>query len=97
MHADPGRRWTLAGLARLANLSRTAFFQRFQTRLGQTPAEYLQDWRLRIAARRLRGSEDSIGAIAAAAGYESPSAFARAFRRATGQSPKSFRAAREPA
>lgn len=95
MHAEPARRWTLAGLARLANLSRTAFFERFQRRLEQTPAEYLQGWRLQLAARRLRTTQESIGAIAAAAGYDSPSAFARAFRRAMGQSPHAFRTARE--
>lgn len=95
MHAQPERRWTLAGLARLAHLSRTAFFERFHSRLGQTPAAYLQWWRLQLAAQRLRETEDSIGSIAVAVGYGSPSAFARAFRRALGRSPNQFRAARE--
>jgi AraC-like DNA-binding protein len=95
MHAEPERRWTLAGLARLAHLSRTAFFERFQSCLGQTPAAYLQDWRLQLAARRLRATPDSVGVVAAAAGYDSPSAFARAFRRVHGLSPKAFRGAGE--
>jgi AraC-like DNA-binding protein len=95
IHAEPERRWTLAALARLANLSRTAFFERFQSRLDQTPAAYLQDWRLHLAARRLHGTLDSVGVVAAAAGYDSPSAFARAFRRIHGLSPNAFRATRE--
>lgn len=95
LHAQPERRWTLAGLAQLAHLSRTAFFERFHASVGQTPAEYLQWWRLQLAARRLCETEDSVGSIAMTVGYGSPSAFARAFRRALGRSPNEFRAARE--
>lgn len=95
MHAQPGRQWTLAGLAPLANLSRTAFLERFQASLGQTPTEYLQWWRMQLAAQRLRETDDSVGAIALAVGYDSPSAFARAFRRAHAQSPNTYRAGRD--
>jgi AraC-like DNA-binding protein len=96
IHAAPERRWTIAQLARLAHLSRTSFFERFCASLGQTPADYLQWWRLQLAAQRLRETQDSVGIIAASVGYDNASAFARAFRRAMGQSPQSFRAARVP-
>ncbi|MFN9355981.1 MAG: AraC family transcriptional regulator [Alphaproteobacteria bacterium] len=92
IHAHPERRWTIAGLARLANLSRTAFFERFCASLGQTPADYLQWWRLQLAAQRLRETQDSVGSIALSVGYDNASAFARAFRRAMGCSPQAFRA-----
>lgn len=95
LHERPDRRWTLTDLARLAHLSRTAFFERFRACLAQTPAEYLQWWRLQLAAQRLRETQDSIGNIALAAGYASPSAFARAFKRLQGQAPNEFRAARQ--
>ena len=93
MHAEPERRWTLAALAQRAHLSRTAFFDRFRAQLGQTPLDYLQGWRLHLAAQRLRETDSSITTIALDAGYSSPSAFARAFRRAIGHSPQDFRAA----
>jgi AraC-like DNA-binding protein len=91
LHAQPERRWTLASLAQSAHLSRTAFFERFNAQLGQTPMEYLLAWRLHLAAQRLRATQDRIGVIAAAAGYDSPSAFARAFRRCFGAAPSAFR------
>lgn len=95
LHAQPGHRWTLPELAGLAHLSRTAFFQRFQACMGQTPAEYLQWWRLQLAAQRLRESQDSIASISMDVGYDNPSAFARAFKRLLGRSPVEFRASVE--
>ena len=95
LHAQPEHRWTLPELAGLAHLSRTAFFQRFQACMGQTPAEYLQWWRLQLAAQRLRESQDSIAIIAMGVGYDDPSAFARAFKRLLGRSPGEFRASVE--
>jgi len=95
MHEQPDRRWTLNALARLAHLSRTAFFERFQACLGQTPADYLLWWRLQLAAQRLRDTDDSVASIALAVGYGNASAFARAFKRLLGRSPNEFRTARE--
>ena len=93
MHERLGHRWTLSELAGLAHLSRTAFFERFCTLVGQTPAEYLRDRRLEIAVRRLRYTDDAIIAIAMDVGYASPAAFARAFKRIHGQSPQALRSA----
>lgn len=94
MHTRPEHRWTLAELSELAHLSRTAFFNRFQAHLGQTPGEYLQWWRLQLAAQKLKESRESISEVAMAVGYESASAFARAFKRAMGHSPNNFRSDR---
>jgi methylphosphotriester-DNA--protein-cysteine methyltransferase len=69
----------------------TSFFNRFQAHLGQTPGEYLQWWRLQLAAQKLKETRESISEIAMAVGYESASAFARAFKRAMGHSPNNFR------
>jgi AraC-like DNA-binding protein len=95
LHAQPDHRWTLPEMARIAHLSRTAFFERFQACLGQTPREYLHLWRLQLAAQHLRESQDSIANVALAVGYDNASAFSRAFRRLLGQSPHEFRAARQ--
>ena len=93
LHEQPERRWTLLELAHCAHLSRTAFLERFQACLGQTPTEYLQGWRLQLAAQKLRETQDSVTQIAMSIGYDNPSAFARAFKRLLGQSPNEFRAA----
>ena len=52
---------------------------------------YLAQWRMQLAANLLRQSSASIAAIALEVGYESEAAFSRAFRRATGAPPASWR------
>ena len=55
-------------------------------------AEYLQWWRLQLAAQRLRETQDSVVEIAMAVGYDNASAFARVFKRVMSESPTGFRA-----
>ncbi|MFE3460152.1 helix-turn-helix transcriptional regulator [Nocardiopsis aegyptia] len=77
-------------------VSRATLSRRFLTAAGQAPGAYLTQWRMDLAARRLRDTDDSLEAVAHAVGYTSAHAFNRAFSRARGQSPGRFRtAARE--
>jgi len=92
IHAHPGRQWTVARLASIAHLSRSAFAQRFAERIGQTPAAYVAQLRLEIAADHLRATADPINAIAAEVGYRSNAAFTRAFSRRYGTTPRQWRA-----
>lgn len=87
LHAEPGRRWTLASLAEHAGMSRTSFAERFRDAVGRPPLGYLTDWRMRLAADRLRRTDDSVASIAAAVGYASEAAFSTAFRRVMGRAP----------
>ena len=91
MHAEPGRRWTLAELAGLAGMSRTTFAERFRAAVGQPPVDYLIHWRKRLAADRLRRTTESAASIAFSIGYDSEAAFSTAFRRAMGHSPGRYR------
>lgn len=91
MHAEPGRRWTLAELAGLAGMSRTTFAERFRAAVGQPPVDYLIHWRMRLAADRLRRTTESAASIAFSVGYDSEAAFNTAFRRAMGHSPGRYR------
>lgn len=50
--------------------------------------EYLTRWRMLLAADRLKNSSDGLSAIAQSLGYESESAFSKAFRRVMGRSPR---------
>jgi len=91
MHAEPGRRWTLAALADQAGMSRTTFAERFRDAIGRPPLDYLTDWRMHLAADRLRRTDDGIASIAFSVGYESEAAFSTAFRRVTGCAPSRHR------
>jgi AraC-like DNA-binding protein len=52
--------------------------------------EYLIRWRMLLAADRLKNSADGLCAIAQSLGYESESAFGKAFRRVMGCSPRQY-------
>ena len=88
MHDDPGHPWTLQKLAEHVGMSRSIFALRFKETVGDTPMEYLTRWRMLLAGDRLINSDDSISAIALSLGYESESAFGKAFKRVMGCSPR---------
>ena len=90
MHNDPGYPWTVQTLAERVGMSRSVFALRFQERVGVTPIEYLTRWRMFLAADRLVTSSDGLSAIAQSLGYESESAFGKAFRRVMGCSPRQY-------
>lgn len=90
MHDDPGHAWTLQKLAERVGMSRSIFALKFKATAGSTPMEYLTRWRMLLAGDRLKNSDDSISAIASSLGYESESAFGKAFRRVMGCSPREY-------
>jgi AraC-like DNA-binding protein len=91
MHADTARGWTLQALAAEVGLSRAAFTRRFTTCVGEPPLAYLTRWRLALAARRLRDSDDSLAVIARDIGYSSEFTFSRAFTRSYHKPPGRYR------
>jgi AraC-like DNA-binding protein len=91
MHADVSHRWTLAELAAIGQMSRSAFAASFKTKVGTAPLTYLIKWRMTLARDALRAGGWSMSELAAATGYESESAFSTAFRREVGSSPRHFR------
>ncbi|MFT4121435.1 AraC family transcriptional regulator [Bradyrhizobium sp.] len=91
MHAEPTRRWTVADLAGLANMSRTTFAVRFREVVGQTPLGYLTNWRMQLAANLLQSTESNVRKIAFSVGYLSEAAFSTVFQRALGCTPVQYR------
>lgn len=89
MHDAPGEPWTLTRMAERAGMSRTAFANAFRERVGQTPADYLTDWRIALAQRGLRRGRP-IKILADELGYANPSALSRAFNARTGASPRDW-------
>lgn len=91
IHHDIGGPWTADMLARRVALSRSAFMERFTSKVGMPPIRYLTHWRLQTAKLHLRESSQSVSQIAHAVGYESEEAFSRAFKREFTLSPAHWR------
>jgi AraC-like DNA-binding protein len=91
MHKDPAHGWTLEELARLANTSRSVLAERFQHLVGSSPMQYLTQWRMMLAANLLRNSSAPLARIAEGVGYQTDTAFIRAFRREFGSPPATWR------
>ncbi|MDX1516680.1 MAG: AraC family transcriptional regulator [Woeseiaceae bacterium] len=91
MHADLSKHWTADDLATQVGLSRSAFARRFTDLVGQPPIRYLSQQRLHRASRHLQRSGEPLARIAYACGYESESAFNRAFKREFGEPPAAWR------
>jgi AraC-like DNA-binding protein len=91
MHASPAEAWTVAELGRRVGLSRSAFHERFASLLGETPMQYLANWRMQAGAALLRDTTAPVIAIAQEVGYESEASFSRAFKRFVGMPPALWR------
>ena len=90
IHADVRVSWTVAKLASIAGMSRSAFSARFGEVLGCAPIEYLMRWRMAIAKDALARGNKTLDRIAEEIGYESASAFSTAFRKRLGCPPGKF-------
>jgi AraC-like DNA-binding protein len=91
LHARPAHAWTLEELAAQAAASRSTLAERFSILVGCPPIQYLTQWRMQLAAKRLADPGVKIAAIAHEIGYESEAAFSRAFKKFVGRSPSEWR------
>jgi AraC-like DNA-binding protein len=91
LHAEPAKAWTVDELSRIVGASRSGLSERFSQLVGQTPLHYLADVRMQAAARMLEDTRKTVLQIATDVGYESESAFNRAFKRQFGEPPARFR------
>ena len=82
--------WTVESLAEAAGMSRSAFAARFKELLGQTPLEYVTEWRMQKAMRLLEQRDKKLIDIARLVGYESDAAFSKAFKRVVGANPGEY-------
>lgn len=85
---------SLKTLSQVANFSTFHFHRQFTAFVGVPVSRYVQLMRLRRAAHRLAAAADhSVLEAALGAGFDSPEAFCRAFKRAVGMTPSAFRKA----
>jgi AraC-like DNA-binding protein len=82
--------WTVESLAEAAGLSRSAFAARFKELLGQTPLEYVTEWRMQKAIQLLERRDKKLPEVARLVGYESDAAFSKAFKRVVGANPSEY-------
>lgn len=87
---------TVHDLAAIAHFSPFHFHRLFAAFAGEPLAAFIRRLRLERAAQHLLHLDASITQIASAAGYDSPSAFARSFSAHFGLSPTSYRRQHEP-
>lgn len=78
-------------LAALVHLSRFHFCTAFRRATGHSPHRWLTQQRMARAQELLANPALPITEVALAVGYETPSAFAASFRKATGATPSAFR------
>ncbi len=91
IHALPRRDWKIEQLAQVAAMSRTSFANRFKLLTGETPFNYITQWRLLQAKELLNASSLSVREIAEQVGYQSEAAFNRVFKKRISQTPLKFR------
>jgi AraC-like DNA-binding protein len=91
MHERIEAPWTVDTLASACGMSRSAFAMRFKEKVGEAPLEYLTTWRMQKAAVMLQRGDQKLIEVARAVGYESDSAFSKAFKRLVHVSPRQFR------
>ncbi|MFE2642635.1 cupin domain-containing protein [Streptomyces nigra] len=88
---NPGEDWTIERLSRAAAMSRATFLRRFGRQTGMTVGAFLAKVRVMTAAELLSSSDATVATVAWEVGYQSESAFSRAFRAEVGTTPARFR------
>lgn len=94
--ARPGDAYSLASLADLAGMSRSAFARDFARSLGVTPMAFVRRARMQRAMQLLRVTDLTVTAIAHQVGFSSRAHFSRAFAERFGRSPSAYRTEHRP-
>ncbi len=82
---------TLEDFTKVAHLSKYYFLKLFKQFSGMTPYEYLINYRIDMAKKLLRSTENSVGQIAFAVGFLDECNFIRKFKKVVGVTPLHFR------
>jgi AraC-like DNA-binding protein len=91
LHNNLGWDWSVESMASHAGMSRSGFAARFKHVIGQSPLEYLTQWRMRRAGLLMRRKGSNIAQIARVVGYKSESAFTKVFKKKIGTTPSDYR------
>lgn len=83
---------TIDQLIAYMGYSRSRFFNLFKSYTGQSPIDWLAQFRIESAKQLLASTELSVSDVAKRCGFADPAFFARSFHRRVGISPTKFRA-----
>lgn len=86
-----GRTVVVADLADAMGYSESRLRVLFKETAGIPLGYYIQNYRINRAMNLLRSSDLSIADISEEAGFGSPQAFSRVFKKETGRTPRSYR------
>jgi len=89
--ARPAHWWTVEEMAEFCNLSADQFRRNFHHHTGMRPKNYVEEFKLRLAAEMLLSSPLPITDVAARLGYRDPYHFSRRFKCFAGVSPEHYR------
>jgi AraC-like DNA-binding protein len=89
--AQPRRHLSLAALARERGMSPTAFSHFFRARTGVTPARFMTEARVQLAARLLETTRLPLARIASECGFANANHLGKVFRRFRPQSAGAYR------
>lgn len=95
MHDKPQEQWSVERLAQMAGMSRSVFSNQFRELMGDTPANYLQRWRIGLVQKWLKSGQP-LKLIVEDAGYASEVALSRAFKAQCGLSPMQWLKENQP-
>jgi AraC-like DNA-binding protein len=91
LHRDVNRSWNVDDLSREVGLSRSSLAEHFIRLIGVPPINYLASWRMQVATQKLRDTSASLAQVADMVGFNSEAAFSRAFKKAFGTAPATWR------
>ncbi len=82
-------------IAQAGEVSRRECFRCFRSLINQTPMEYLNQYRLSVAAHLLSSGSQPLASISESCGFENISYFTKLFKRRFGMTPGQFRSGNE--
>ena len=91
IHQHYAEKLTLDQIAEAAIISKRECLRCFHSCIAKTPVEYLVDYRIRMAERLLRNTDDSVTEIAMQVGFSDSAYFSKMFRQLRGVSPSQYR------
>ena len=82
--------FTVDSLCSLHNMSRTSFYNKLKALTGQSPADYIRDFRLNTAAQLLQKKKYSITEVAEMTGFCDSKYFREVFKKHFNVSPSKY-------
>lgn len=82
---------SISEIARICHYSDSHFMKFFKNCMGISFCQYVNEYRLEIAARLMKESDETILAVASACGFENLSYFNRSFKKKYGLTPGKYR------